>query len=326
MVICCGEALMDMVLTSFPENGNGFLPLPGGCSYNTSIAIGRLGVPVQFLGKISTDFFGDILIKRLRENNVGDNLIVRTELNTTLAFINVCENQTHENQASENQRPQYSFYIDGTSAPMLFPANLPSVLPAQTSCIVFGSISMNMEPAAVTIEDFINRYQSDDSPLISFDPNIRPFMIKNREMYIENFERWVSASVIVKLSAEDAEYVYPGFEPEKVLSKILSLGTRLAICTLGQDGSLAMLRCNDESIITASAPAIETTLVDTVGAGDTFHGAFLVWLQLRGKLSRSALSGLSEFELYDALYFSNKAASFVCSRHGADPPWTEELR
>jgi fructokinase len=66
-------------------------------------------------------------------------------------------------------------------------------------------------------------------------------------------------------------------------------------------------------------------VVDTIGAGDTFHGAFLSWLELRGKMSHSALASLTEVELYDALYFANRAASLVCSRQGAEPPTLKEV-
>ncbi|MCL2762461.1 MAG: carbohydrate kinase [Treponema sp.] len=313
MIICCGEALMDLVQIPL-DKGQGFLPLPGGSSFNTAVAIGRLGVPVQFLGKISTDFFGDIIIKHLRDNNVGDKLIVRTDANTTLAVVNI----------GENQAPRYAFYTDGTSVPLLISTDLPSVLPAESSCIVFGSISMTMEPVASTIETFIGRYQADHSPVVSFDPNVRPFKIKDKEAYLNSFEKCIAASTIVKLSAEDYAFVYPGFEPEQVLRKILSLGPRLAICTMGSSGAMALLH-SEGNVIRVSAPAVETAVVDTVGAGDTFHGALLSWLETKGKLSRPALAGLSETELYNALCFANKAASIVCSRRGADPPAMAEI-
>ena len=67
MIICCGEALVDMVRVRVSGLGEGFLPLPGGSPYNTAIAIGRLGAGVMFLGKYSKDFFGEMLLKRLKD-------------------------------------------------------------------------------------------------------------------------------------------------------------------------------------------------------------------------------------------------------------------
>ena len=74
-----------------------------------------------------------------------------------------------------------------------------------------------------------------------------------------------------------------------------------------------------------NAPVVDLPVLDTIGAGDTFHGAFLSWLVLKEKMSRSNLANLSENDLYDALFFANKAASIVCSRQGADPPTLREV-
>jgi fructokinase len=308
-----------MIQVEVPGSGKGFLPLPGGCSFNTSIAIGRLGVPVQFLGPVSTDFFGEIILKRLRDNNVGSELIAPSRRNTTLAIVSV----------DTEKGPQYAFYTDGTSVPLFSPENIPSSLPAGTCCVVFGSISMNMEPCAGTIETFIQRYQSEDSPVIAFDPNIRPIKIADRNAYLNRFEKWTAASTIVKLSSEDADYAFPGLEPAQALAKILSLGPMLAVCTLGPDGVIAMLERGGpgrgSDIVTVKVPGIRVNVVDTVGAGDTFHGAFLSRLFSKGSLSRRSLVDLGEAELRDAVSYANKAASIVCSRRGADPPTAGEV-
>ena len=322
MIICCGEALIDMVRAPVPGSGETFLPLPGGSPYNTAIAIGRMGVPVKFLGRFSTDFFGEILAKRLRDNRVGDDLLIRSAQNTSLAFVKL----------DKSKVPQYVFYTEETADRSLKTEELPPRLPADTRCILFGSIAMTMEPIASAIEALILREgtrkstdQMDGAPILSFDPNIRPFMIKDRAAYIERFEKWIAASTIAKISSGDFEFLYPELEAEKALQKILAMGPRLAICTLGTKGALALLRRNDGSVTRVSAPAVALPVVDTIGAGDAFHGALLSWLELKGKMSRSALVNLSETELYDALFFANKAASIVCSRRGAEPPTKREI-
>jgi fructokinase len=322
MIICCGEALIDMVRAPVPGFRDGFFPLPGGSPCNTAVAIGRLGVPVKFLGKFSTDFFGEILLKRLRDNRVGDDLIIRSSLNSTLAFVKL----------DKGKEPQYVFYTEGAADRSLSTADLPSNLPSDTRCILFGSISMTMEPIASAIEALILKEgtrksadQMDGAPVISFDPNIRPFAIKDKGAFIARFEKLVAASTIAKISSVDFEFLYSKLDPEKALHKILAMGPRLAIVTLGPKGALALLRRNDGSVIRVSAPVVDLPVVDTIGAGDTFHGAFLSWLEIKGKMSRSALAGLSEADLYDALFFANKAASIVCSRHGAEPPTLREV-
>ncbi|MDR0494604.1 MAG: carbohydrate kinase [Treponema sp.] len=319
MIICCGEALIDMVRAPVSGSEEAFLPLPGGSPYNTAIAIGRLGVPVQFLGRFSTDFFGETLTRRLRENNVGDDLIIRSEQNSTLAFVKL----------ESGMEPQYVFFSAGTANFSLVESDLPSALPADTRCILFGSIAMTREPIASAIETLIlregNRQSADEAPVISFDPNVRPFMIKDHAAYVKRFEQWIAASAIAKVSSADLEFIYPHLSPEQALRKIVDMGPRLAICTLGPQGALAMLRRDNGIINEVTAPVVDIRVTDTIGAGDTFHGAFLSWLEIKGKMSRSALAALSETDLYDALFFANKAATIVCSRRGAEPPTLDEI-
>lgn len=307
-----------MIRIPVPPAGEGFLPLPGGCAYNTAVAIGRLGAPVQFLGRISTDFFGEILVSRLRENYVNCNQITRCGRHSALAFI----------KTEQGKDPQYIFYTEGAADRSLSVEDLPPCLPPETNCLLFGSISMTMEPIASTIETLIFNEaarKDDKKPVISFDPNIRPFMIREKAAYIKRFKKWAATSDIVKISAEDFEFIYPGLGIDQALRKILAMGPALVIGTTGPEGAVALLRRNDGSLIKAGVSAIPVPVTDTVGAGDTFHGAFLSWLEFNGKMSHAAITGLSETELSEALLFANKAAAIVCSRRGAEPPTLQEL-
>ena len=197
MIICCGEALIDMIRIQTPGSGEAYTPLPGGSPYNTAIAIGKLGVPVKFLGCFSTDFFGELLVKRLKASRVGDDLIVRSGKNSSLAFVKL----------ERGKEPQYTFYTEDCAGPCLKTSDLPETLPENTKCILFGSISMTIEPIASTIESLILKEgsrkgadQMDGAPLISFDPNIRSFVIKDRNSYIQRFEKLIAASTIAKIS------------------------------------------------------------------------------------------------------------------------------
>jgi fructokinase len=311
MIICCGEALIDMV----PE-GKGFLPCPGGGSYNTALAIGRLGVEARFLGRISRDFFGETLVKRLEDSGVGTELIVRSAEHSTLAFVKL----------EPGKEPQYVFYTEGSADRSLRPEDLPPTLPEGARCILFGSISMTMEPVARTIEGLVRREsRGTNAPVVAFDPNIRPFMIPDRGAYLKRFDGWLGLSTIVKISAEDFNFIYPGLGPEAALEKALGMGPVLGICTLGPEGALALLRRDDGRILRVKAPAVDLPVTDTIGAGDTFQGALLAALERAGKMSRRAIAALTEAELYGALFFANKAASLVCSRRGAEPPALAEV-
>ncbi|MDR0722930.1 MAG: carbohydrate kinase [Treponema sp.] len=324
MIVCCGEALIDMVpikvpVGKSPDTETGFLPYPGGSPYNTALALGRLGVPVQFLGRLSQDFFGERLMTRLIQNQVRTDFIIRSGEPSTLAFVHI----------EAGREPQYVFYTEGTADRSLRPRDIPGCLPEETRCILFGSIAMTMEPVASAIESLIFREhtpkQGRKQLLISLDPNIRPFMIHDRDAYINRFETWLRAVNILKISAEDLTYIYPDRDREAAIERVLSLGVCLVVLTQGSAGALALLRRERDEVLQVQVPGIPVTVVDTIGAGDTFHGAFIGWLELHGHLSPSQVASLTREELSEALGFANKAASLVCTRYGANPPTLAEM-
>jgi fructokinase len=313
MILCCGEALIDMV-----PSGDAYRPCPGGSPYNSAVAIGRLGVPVSFIGRLSRDFFGDALVARLRENGVGTELIARSDQTTTLAFVKL----------AHGEEPQYAFYTEGSADRSLSPRDLPERLPAEASCILFGSISMTMEPIASTIEALVQRESAD--LVVSLDPNVRPVMIRDKESYVRRLEGWIAASTIVKISGADMDFVYPRLSRDEALQRVLSLGPALVVTTLGKEGALAIGKRGGSSslagsLFRATAPVYDVEVVDTIGAGDTFHAGFLSWLEMNGKMSRAAISALTEAELAEALSFANLAASLVCAKRGAEPPTLAEM-
>ena len=70
---------------------------------------------------------------------------------------------------------------------------------------------------------------------------------------------------------------------------------------------------------------VPDTVVDTVGAGDTFQAALITWLAEHTLLVVPALAGLRSDQLREALRFAARAAAITCSRRGADMPRRTEL-
>ena len=313
MILGCGEALIDMV----PQPGAMYRPCCGGSPYNTIIAAARLGVPTAFLAHFSQDFFGEMLFKRLTENNVDTRFIRRTGENTMLAFVKL----------EAGGEPLYTFYTEGTASVSFEQKDIPKNLMQEIECIYFGSVAMTMEPIGTSIETFVQQYGREGGPVISYDPNVRPFMIKNRVAFVERAERLMACANIVKISKADAEYIYPDLSFDERIEKILFAGRggRLLVCTLGRDGALAVLKTGAGHTIRARAPIVDLPVLDTIGAGDTFHGAFLAFLSRTGRLSRPSIDAMTEQYLSAALLFANKAASLVCSREGAEPPALAEV-
>ncbi|MDR2211396.1 MAG: carbohydrate kinase [Spirochaetaceae bacterium] len=323
MIICCGEALIDMVPERDPQGRELFAPCFGGSPYNTAIAAGRLlgrektGPRTAFLARLSRDFFGQALVDHLEQNHVSTDLVVRSGETTTLAFVKL----------DQGKEPAYIFYTLGAADRSLAMADLPPALPPGANCLAFGSISMTMESSASTIEQLVLRERGrENGPVISHDPNVRPILIEDRDAYVRRFEGWVRASQILKISAADFDFIYPGLGLEPAVEKLLSMGPCLVAVTLGSQGAMGVLKQEGGGFIKIFSPAPELPVIDTIGAGDTFHGALLAWLEINGRMSPGAIPRLKDRELREALDFSNKAAAIVCSRKGANPPALAELK
>ena len=167
MIVCCGEALIDMLPRTSKDGAAVYQPFNGGSIFNTAIALGRLGIITGFFSGISTDFFGDSLIAGLKASNVDLKYAKIWDKPTTLAFVKL-----------DNGQARYSFYDDNSAGRMLTKKDLPK-LSADVNALHFGSISLIPEPGASTLEALMDVRQK--NRVICLDPNIRQNIIKDRQ-------------------------------------------------------------------------------------------------------------------------------------------------
>jgi fructokinase len=307
MILCCGEALIDMMPGETREGAPAFRPLLGGSVFNTSVALGRLGIPVKFFGGLSSDFFGDELREAMRQSNVDFSLSPVSDRYTILAFVKL-----------EGGQARYAFIDEGSACRMIAVSDIPG-LANEISAIHLGSFPLIAEPSGSTIETLCQREHA--GRVIHFDPNIRPSLVKDRSRYLERIGRVSAIADIIKLSEDDLDWITDGADAEGYAARALGGGARIVVLTRGARGALAFTRRHR-----CEARGRPVKVADTIGAGDTFTAGFLAALSQMGVLSKPALAALEEACLQRALDFATSAASVTVSRPGADPPWAHELQ
>ncbi|MFC2969204.1 carbohydrate kinase family protein [Acidimangrovimonas pyrenivorans] len=307
MILCCGESLIDMIPRPCDGGATGFVPHSGGAVFNTAIALGRLGAPAGLLTGLSTDLFGRQLAETLAASGVSTALAITSDRPTTLAFVELTEGQA-----------RYTFYDENTAGRMIAETELPA-LPEDVSALFFGGISLISEPAADTYAALAAR---GGDRAVMLDPNIRAGFVRDAERYRARLARMIALADIVKVSDEDLDWLYPGDAPlTDKLARLQAAGPSVAILTRGAKGAVALLPFGAQ-VEVASARA---TVVDTVGAGDTFNAGVLAKLSELGLLGKAALAELAEEPARDALAFGATVAAVTVARAGANPPWREEL-
>lgn len=309
MILCCGEALIDMIPTPTNAGPDGFVPHAGGAVFNTAIALGRLGAQVGMLSGLSSDRFGQQLVNGLKESHVDVSHLIVSDRPTTLAFVRLIGGHA-----------TYDFYDENSAGRMITADDLPA-LSDEVSALYFGGISLACEPGADTYAALLAR--NADGRAVMIDPNIRPGFIKDIARYRARLDHMLALADIVKVSDEDLNWINPA--PLALRDKVADLlnnGPSVVILTRGSEGATGYLADGAE----VQVPALKTEVVDTVGAGDTFNAGVLAKMSELGQLHKDALRRITPEVLAEALAYGAQVAAVTVSRAGANPPWIEEMR
>lgn len=306
MIVVAGEALIDLVPAG-PASGElpALLPKRGGGPYNTAVALGRLGSPVAFCSRLSTDHFGMALMRGLAADGVGTSLVQRGQEPSTLAVAHI----------DADGSAAYSFHVEG-AADRLF--QLPGALPESTRAISFGTCSLVLEPGASAYEQLMRR-ESRRGLFTALDPNVRAELITDEDAYRARFHSWLPYVSLLKLSEEDAAWLAQSDDLLAAARLWLSSGPYAVVLTRGGAGLTVLTRDGLE----LSVPGEPVTVVDTIGAGDTVNAALLHRMDNHGALT--ATPDLDADQWHDILSYATRAAAITCTRPGAQPPHASEL-
>ncbi len=304
-VAVLGEALIDFIV-----GGDGaYRPHLGGSPFNVAIGLARQGITVSYLSPFSDDTFGDQLRDSLIAEGVSVPLARRSLWPTSLALVTI----------DEKGLPTYRLYREGIADKDTSFEEIQANLPADLKIFHTGSLAITPSQLPKIRRLFELLHAKD--VLISVDINIRLRASIDSAAYLAGVRSLLTMADIVKASDEDLEAFKLDKDPRKAAAIAYEdMGSGLLVLTEGRGGALLI---NEQGTIEKSSYPI-AHLEDTVGAGDTFHSAFLAALLRAGSDNASPLA-VSQQQLGDAVDFACAAAAINVSRAGCSPPTQQEV-
>lgn len=316
MIGIIGEGLIDFIARGSEDASLVFDSYIGGCGLNTATAAARLGSSVGFMGKLSSDMFGQRIISHLVDNQLMfDPDLCAVSLPSLIGFASL----DAEGKAS------YAFYCKGTAPVSYGKEELVNTLLLHSDLRVvhIGSVALSVEPGCDAILDALDALEV--KPIIFLDPNVRPAVIDDLALHRARIERALSMADMVKLSDEDLLLLYPGCDVHSTAAKLAVEQNIEVILTLGRKGSI-WYTAKGKSF---AQPIIDLPLIDTVGAGDTFSGALLSYLHEKECFGADGqiphFGALPDELIKDTLRYATAASAINCSRKGCNPPSKAEV-
>jgi fructokinase len=311
-----GEVVVDLV-----EQSPGlYRAHPGGSPLNVAVGLGRLGRPTALRARIGADAFGPVFRRHLAASGVDGRGLVAASQPSTLAVASL----------DADGVASYDFWLQGSADWQWTPAELAAPLGGDVLALHTGSLALEVEPGASLIVDLLRRERERGQVTISYDPNVRLARRGDPAAGRARVEDVVRLAGVVKASADDLDWLYPGAGPQEVARRWLELGPGLVVITLGAAGAYGATAGG----VTQQRPARPVTVVDTVGAGDAFTAGLLDGLAAAGALGaggapgtggHTALAGLGAAQLARLLDRAGLVAALTCARAGADPPTLADL-
>ena len=301
MITVAGEALIDIIVD---PSGN-VTSVVGGAPLNTARTIARLGVPATFLGGVSTDAFGNRIMRLLQQDGVGYALGEQVAAPTTLAIA----------QIDAHGAATYRFMMEGTSAAAVTPELALGHVGPECDMLHVGTLALVLQPLADAVRALVAA--SPDDRLVMVDPNCRPSVMTSSDVFDATLQAVLERADVVKVSGDDLAFMHPGVDLVEAATRVQRDSGAVVLFTDGPK-SVHVLTEHDDVIL--EVPRV--TVVDTVGAGDSFSGGFLAQWAMRG-LTRADLGNLDE--ILSAARFGISVAGITCQRPGADPPHIREI-
>jgi len=240
----------------------------GGCAVNTATALARLGMPVEVIGKVGTDPFGDFLLNTLMERNIGVQGVLRDKSTGTSVTMVMVD--------PDGER-RFVHYI-GANAMLTIEDVDMNLLRGKSILHIAGSLVLPGLDGESTAELLRSAHAEG---LVTFldtvwdDTGRWMELMKPCLQYIDYFVP----------SLPEAQEITQLEDPIEVARSLINAAVGTVALKMGAEGCLVMNK--DGEII--RYPAFPVKVVDATGAGDAFAAGFIAGVWNGWNLEKTAL-------------------------------------
>ncbi|MDE0556309.1 MAG: PfkB family carbohydrate kinase [Candidatus Poribacteria bacterium] len=300
--LCIGELLIDFVSTT-PDvtlaEAPGFVKAPGGAPANVAVGLAKLGIDAGFIGKVGADAFGDFLRETLQQNSVDTSYLISGETSrTTLAFV----------ATRSDGMKDITFYRHPGADIQLSPDEIDTSYVQSAELFHYGSVSLSHSPSREATLQTIQAAKARGA-MLSYDPNLRLPLWDNAD----DAKQWIWEVMpyadVVKISEEEWEFVTGDAELTSGIERILGLGVKLLVVTLGEQGCYYT-----NGTAEGHVDGFAVDVVDTLGAGDAFVAAMLMQL-----MKHEDFQTLDASRLDFMMRYANAAGALATQKVGVIP-------
>ncbi len=308
-IVAIGEMLIDFTASINADNEVVYKRNAGGAPANVAVMAAKLGVSAGFIGKVGKDMFGQYLKQTLVDNGVNvDGLILDKNYATALAFVG-------KDEVGERD---FVFYRRDSADLNLNYQEVRLKLVDGCKIFHFGSLMLTNEPsrsaALLTAE-----YAKQHGKIVTYDPNYRERLWTSKQEAQSAMQSVLKLVDIIKVSESELQIITDCGNMLPAIAKLLDTGVKIICITQGAKGCIIATKHGIERV---GAYNVET--VDTLGAGDSFFGAFLAKLVLSVK----SVDTIDMTELREIALYANACGALSSTKEGAIPamPTDEEIK
>ncbi len=289
-VYTIGETVLDILL----KENQPFTAKAGGASLNAAVTLGRLGIPVRFIGEYGLDEVGNFIDNFLKTNNVSTDYVYRYydgKSALALAFLN------EYNDAS------YDFY-------KIYPQKrldieFPSL--QQDDIVLFGSFYAITPEVRKKLIRFIEEAKKKKA-IVIYDPNFRKQHLHELPSVKGMIQENIALSSIVRGSHEDFSFIYGARNADEAYK---NFGDKPP-CMLYTSSTKGVFLRTPTFSAQYEVQRIDTK--STIGAGDNFN-AGIVYSLIKNNLGHKDIPNMTADQWKELATTAIEFATHVCQRY-----------